>query len=98
MIGVTIKIYELNMGSSILSRRGRTLPKAPERLYCEIGMLALWVPTFWKILETVNKTKLSLVPAIRTLGKPCMGLGLVGYSGTLEIELGPGGSPRDSGA
>ena len=42
--------------------------------------------------------KLSLVPAIPTLGKPCMGLGLVGYSGTLEIELGPGGTPRDSGA
>ena len=29
----------------------RTLPKAPERLSCEIGMLAFWLPTFWKFLE-----------------------------------------------
>ena len=33
----------------------RTLPKAPERLYGEIGMLAFWVPSFWKILEKVQK-------------------------------------------
>ena len=29
----------------------RTLPKAPERLYGEIGMLAFWVPSFWKKVE-----------------------------------------------
>ena len=29
----------------------RTLPKAPERLSCEIGMLAFWLPNFWTILE-----------------------------------------------
>ena len=33
----------------------RTLPKGPERLYCEIGMLAFWVPSFWKILEAMEK-------------------------------------------
>ena len=32
----------------------RTLPKAPERLYGEIGMLAFWVPIFWKILEKMS--------------------------------------------
>ena len=29
----------------------RTLPKATERLSCEIGMLAFWLPILWKILE-----------------------------------------------
>ena len=33
----------------------RTLPKAPERLFLEIGILAFWVPSVWKILETVPK-------------------------------------------
>ena len=33
----------------------QTLPKAPERLYGEIGMLAFWVPKFWEILENVQK-------------------------------------------
>ena len=33
----------------------RTLPKASERLSCEIGMLAFWLPTFWKTLESVPK-------------------------------------------
>ena len=32
----------------------RTLPKAPKRLYCEIGMLAFGVPSFGKILENVT--------------------------------------------
>ena len=33
----------------------RTLPKAPKRLFLEIGMLAFWVPSFWKILDNVQK-------------------------------------------
>ena len=30
----------------------RTLPKATERLSCEIGMLAICLPIFWKTLES----------------------------------------------
>ena len=33
----------------------RTLPKAPERLSCEIGMLAILLLQFWEILETCPK-------------------------------------------
>ena len=33
----------------------RTLPKAPQRLDGEIGMLGFWVPGFWKNLENVPK-------------------------------------------
>ena len=47
----------------------RTLPKAPKRLFLEIGMLAFWVLGFGKILENVpiklakNMEKLSeIVP------------------------------------
>ena len=32
----------------------RTLPKVPERLDGELGMLAFRVPKFWKILEKVS--------------------------------------------
>ena len=35
----------------------RTLPKAPKRLFLEIGMLAFWVPSFWKILENMPEKK-----------------------------------------
>ena len=28
----------------------RTLSKAPERLFCEICMLAFWLPNVWKML------------------------------------------------
>ena len=32
----------------------RTLPKALEKLPCEIGMLAFWLPKVWKIVEDVQ--------------------------------------------
>ena len=82
MIRVTDGLYELKIGSSILTRRGgtdanapesprkailrdwhllseaeqmRTLLKAPERLSCEIGMLADWVPHLWELMQKVTK-------------------------------------------
>ena len=38
----------------------RTLPKAPKRLFLEIGMLAFWVPSFWEILENVSPQNTSV--------------------------------------
>ena len=50
MIAVAIRLYELKIGSLILGEEEhmQTLPKAP--LFCEFGMLAFWLPTFWEIL------------------------------------------------
>ena len=55
----------------------RTLPKGPERLYCEIGMLACWVPVFWKILENVQTEFKKLKKALRN----GFNLNIVGYDG-----------------
>ena len=46
----------------------RTLPKGPERLYCEIGMLAFWVPSFWKILENAPKKKIKCIEQLSGIG------------------------------
>ena len=57
----------------------RTLPKGPERLYCEIGMLGIRVPEFWKILENVPRIirhiwksllKLRITPRSYPIGGP----------------------------
>ena len=34
----------------------RTLPKGSGQLSCEIGMLAVWLPNFWEIMESVPTT------------------------------------------
>ena len=36
----------------------RTLPKAPERLYCEIGMLAFWLLNFRKHAPQIFPTNM----------------------------------------
>ena len=45
----------------------RTLPKGPKRLCDEIGMLALWIPNFWKILKT-RRTKLNKYGSVVEIG------------------------------
>ena len=49
MIGVADGLNGLKIGSSILTRRGGTDANTPEsiwKVFCEIGMLAIWVPKF----------------------------------------------------
>ena len=46
----------------------RTLPKASERLYCEIGMLAFLVPIFWKILENASSKTRKYIEKLSEIG------------------------------
>ena len=47
----------------------RTLPKAPKRLFLEIGMLAFWVPVFGKSWKMCQKRILKSIEKLSEIGQ-----------------------------